>query len=250
MTDFMVLVERAVRPVPAGPMRKQRMRDELLAHLVGVYEDELPRLGEVAAREEAVRRFGDPAQLTQDLTASLSLRDRLVGRIDRWFGWQPGEPPHRWATRLTALAALLVVMLTAIGMVAAEVRRPADPSVPTVATFLRIMAATLVFYSGVTFFWAWLGVTLREALTAGRRLRVASCLAGLAVALPLLTMAVYGFIVPEALTGPVSVPPGSFQLLAIGLSVVILPGAAVVYARSTIEVASRRLAWAQLDVGR
>jgi len=47
--------------------------------LVGVYEDELPRLGEVAAREEAVRRFGDPAQLTQDLTASLSLRDRLVG---------------------------------------------------------------------------------------------------------------------------------------------------------------------------
>ena len=86
------------------------------------------------------------------------------------------------------------------------------------------------------------GVNLREALTAGRQFQVAGCLAGLAVDLPVLTMAVYGIVVPEALTGPVSVPPGSFQPLAIGLSVVILPGAAVVYARSTIEVASRRLA--------
>ena len=47
--------------------------------------------------------------------------------------------------------------VTAIGMVAAEVPRPADPSVPTAATFLRITAATLVFYCGVTFLVAWLG---------------------------------------------------------------------------------------------
>ena len=63
MNEFMVLVERAVRPVLAGPARKLRMREELLAHLTGIYEEELARAGdEAAARAEAVRRFGDPAR--------------------------------------------------------------------------------------------------------------------------------------------------------------------------------------------
>jgi hypothetical protein len=250
MTEFMTLVERAVRPVPASPMRKQRMREELLAHLTGVYQAELPRLGEAAALDAAVRRFGDPAELTEGLTASLSARDRFAGRVDRWFGWQPGEPPYRWAVRLAGLTALLVVTMSALGLAAAEVRRPADPSVPTAATFLRIVAAMLGLGCGVTFLWAWLGIALREALAAGRRGRAAGCLAGLAVALPALTAAVYGIAVPEALAGPVSVPPGSYQLLALALSVIVLPVAAVAYARSTSAVASRRLEWARLDLGR
>ena len=33
MNEFMVVVERAVRPVQAGPKKKLRMREELLAHL-------------------------------------------------------------------------------------------------------------------------------------------------------------------------------------------------------------------------
>ncbi|HVK12612.1 MAG TPA: hypothetical protein VM597_27935, partial [Gemmataceae bacterium] len=71
-----------------------------------------------------------------------------------------------------------------------------------------------------------------------------------AVALPALTAAVYGIAVPEALAGPVSVPPGSYQLLALALSVIVLPVAAVAYARSTSAAASRRLEWARLDLGR
>ena len=60
MNEFMVLVERAVRPVQAGPKKLTRMREELLAHLMAIYEEELARLGdESAARAEAIWRFGD-----------------------------------------------------------------------------------------------------------------------------------------------------------------------------------------------
>ena len=39
------LVERAVRPVQAGPTKKLRMREELLAHLTAIHEEELAHLG-------------------------------------------------------------------------------------------------------------------------------------------------------------------------------------------------------------
>ena len=40
---LMKQVERAVRPVPAGRKRKLQMREELLAHLSAIYQEELPR---------------------------------------------------------------------------------------------------------------------------------------------------------------------------------------------------------------
>ena len=39
MNELMVHVERAVRPVRAGPARKLKMRQELLAHLSGIYDE-------------------------------------------------------------------------------------------------------------------------------------------------------------------------------------------------------------------
>jgi hypothetical protein len=40
LTPLKVVVERAVRPVRAGARRKDRMREELLAHLVCIYDQE------------------------------------------------------------------------------------------------------------------------------------------------------------------------------------------------------------------
>ena len=45
MNELMVHVERAVRPVRANPARKFKMRQELLAHLTGIYDEELARSG-------------------------------------------------------------------------------------------------------------------------------------------------------------------------------------------------------------
>ena len=75
MNELMVHVERAVRPVRARPARKLKMRQELLAHLAGIYDEELARRGDpAAARAEALRRFGDPAALTRELQDSVPAR--------------------------------------------------------------------------------------------------------------------------------------------------------------------------------
>jgi ATP-dependent Clp protease ATP-binding subunit ClpC len=61
LTGLKIIVERAVRPVRAGIARKRKMREELLAHVVGVFEEEVARLGdERAALQQTALRFGNP----------------------------------------------------------------------------------------------------------------------------------------------------------------------------------------------
>src|SRR4051794_28769424 len=61
----MQIVERAVRPVHVSVKRKRRMREELLAHLTTICEDEQRggTIDPIAALDAAARRFGDPAEL-------------------------------------------------------------------------------------------------------------------------------------------------------------------------------------------
>src|SRR4051794_18844817 len=60
--EQMRLVERVVRPVRAGIKHKRKMREELLAHLAGIYDEEQALLNDPpAALEAAARRLGDPA---------------------------------------------------------------------------------------------------------------------------------------------------------------------------------------------
>ena len=62
LTQLKIIVERAVRPVEASIARKRKMREELLAHVVGVFEEESARLGDDrAALERTALRFGNPA---------------------------------------------------------------------------------------------------------------------------------------------------------------------------------------------
>ena len=60
MTELKVVVERAVRPVRASNFRKRRMREELLGHLLEIYEEEAARLeNEQASLEHARPLLGD-----------------------------------------------------------------------------------------------------------------------------------------------------------------------------------------------
>jgi hypothetical protein len=256
MNDFMVLVERAVRPVVAGPRRKLRMREELLAHLTGVYEEELARLGDAAAaRAEAARRLGDPTQLTRDLEASLTVGDRIDGRLDRWFGWRPGEAPWRYALRLAGLAALVILPFCAAGLVVAEVRRPADPSVPSAATFLRIAAGMLLLGTALPFFFGLAVAAMQDVFRGEPRRPGSGARAGWSVLL-------LAFAVPASMAGvwlvALSDQPEAMAMLAPrnagewlinGLSTLAIPLVAVSYARSTAAAAARRVEWARLDLG-
>ena len=120
-------VERAVRPVRAGWQRKLTMREELLAHLTAIYEEELLRSGnEQAALAKAQERFGEPAELSRELQRSISLWQRLDARVAGLMGpyLEPSidESLLRFGGRVL-LAMLLYVSvifgLTALGLPAA-----------------------------------------------------------------------------------------------------------------------------------
>jgi hypothetical protein len=86
LTQLKILVERAVRPVRASASFKRKTREELLAHLSAVFEEEVSRLGEErAALERAGQRFGDPAELTGQLQESVPASDRFARFLEYVF---------------------------------------------------------------------------------------------------------------------------------------------------------------------
>ena len=79
LIQLKILVERAVRPVRASTSRRRKMREELLAHVVGVFEEEA-RLGdEPAALARTQERFGQATELTGQLQASVPRSEDLFG---------------------------------------------------------------------------------------------------------------------------------------------------------------------------
>lgn len=117
--SLMKVVERAVRPLRAGKVRKLAMREELLGHLTALYSEESARgIDEPAALAAARERFGDPAELAQELAGSLTWRDRWAWLKERWavaidrtFAWQRGESFARFAFRSGAIIAALNLLL-------------------------------------------------------------------------------------------------------------------------------------------
>jgi ATP-dependent Clp protease ATP-binding subunit ClpC len=111
-----VIVERAVRPVRASLARKKKMREELLAHVTGVFEDELPRSpDEATALNQVESRFGDPDELSQRLQESIPKRDCFAYLVERLIEPRAGESLVRRAARygamLFAVDATLSVVL-------------------------------------------------------------------------------------------------------------------------------------------
>lgn len=135
-------VERIVRPISANYRRKDEMREELLAHLTALYEEELSAesdegIAEDKALARAVSRFGDPEKLRAELQRSVTPVERLVflqifstdalrrsralrPAIDflaQYHFQRPGESAVRHAARLTfyleaVLGAFFAVALT------------------------------------------------------------------------------------------------------------------------------------------
>jgi len=111
------IVERAVRPVPAGVDRKKQMRAELLAHVHSAFEEELARdADEQAALRQTRARFGDPATVAAELRATLSRRDRFVFLLDRLAERRTGESAWRCSVRramyvFVAHEAMLLLVL-------------------------------------------------------------------------------------------------------------------------------------------
>jgi hypothetical protein len=120
LTQLKIIVERAVRPVRASTSRKRKMREELLAHVTAVFEEESKLGDESAALERTAQRFGTPVELTHQLQAALPTGDTAAWFIEALIGFPPRAPALRQAARhglLTSaiLAAAVVIMFVVMG---------------------------------------------------------------------------------------------------------------------------------------
>ncbi|HZZ78006.1 MAG TPA: hypothetical protein VFE62_05790 [Gemmataceae bacterium] len=137
LTQLKVLVERAVRPLQASSQRKQEMREELLAHLTAVFEEEAKTGDEAAALARTTQRFGDPVELAYTLEQAVPATDALT----RWSEnliFAPGKSTFTRACRgavavLLATGAFLLLALFDCG-------RPSEWS-PTMLQFCGAILA-------------------------------------------------------------------------------------------------------------
>jgi hypothetical protein len=115
LTQLKVIVERAVRPVQASVFCKRKMREELLAHVSAVFEEEAVKLGEErVALERTALRFGNPVELTSQLQESVSASDVIL-RLFESSSLQYSRSTFRLAVRnaSVALFAFAVLFLSA-----------------------------------------------------------------------------------------------------------------------------------------
>jgi ATP-dependent Clp protease ATP-binding subunit ClpC len=172
LTQLKMIVERAVRPVRASTSRKRTMREELLAHVSGVFEEESARLGDDrAALERTAQRFGNLADVTSQLQESVPSRDG----IRRFWEGRPGESTVRTALRLAWVSGTLAVVSLVIGLFAVGSLR----ALPLEALVLCLGAvlALPVYLFGLAFLTDWMEKAL-YGLPGRSRLKVALVAAG------------------------------------------------------------------------
>jgi hypothetical protein len=116
MTGLKIIVERAVRPVRASNSHRRKFREELLAHVTGVFEEERERLdNDQAALERTALRFGNPAEVAGQLQRSVPAGDRIV---QIWEG-QPGGATLWVLLRLAYMASACAPVAACVVVLAA-----------------------------------------------------------------------------------------------------------------------------------
>ena len=146
LKELKIVVERTVRPVRATMARKRRMREELLAHLMAIFEEERQKVGdEQVALDQAKRRFGNPQELTGQIQETVPWWDRSEWFCEKW-PFEPGRSVWRLArdTGLLVFGAY-VAMMTLFGIPVLLIRgRQSEIGTAIFATFL-LAAVTTIF---------------------------------------------------------------------------------------------------------
>jgi hypothetical protein len=228
LTRLKIGIERAVRPVVASIAWKLKTREELLAHVTAVFEEEAARLGDdTLALERTEARFGSPTELTEQLQASVPGNDRLTDFFERVFD---GTVLRTWRHAL-GYATAAAVMPAILCLVYAVEGRMAEW--PIAAGFFVLSFAWVVVVGG-----------MRDALFGPRgRSWPRAAVFGLAscFVIPVFTLAVC-----FAVTGDwrSSVADGA-NLLPEGL---LAPGAMAAWATAFAVSARAQKEWASLQL--
>ena len=241
MTQLKVIVERAVRPIRAGKSRKRRMREELWGHLVGIYEEEVGRLGdEQAALEQAGQRFGDPRELTEELQGAVSKWDRVCPLFDE-LEFKPGASLLHLAGRhmLFALALFSVTLLVMLPITWIPGR------LGEIGLLLHIILVMSIVMAAFSFVFAVFTERFRRALYGreserSRRTAGVHCLASLAV-FPAMTYLTYLGLLGDFTSG----------LSGLYVACALAPAAPVLFvviARQVAEEMRHEEEWAKLEI--
>src|SRR5579871_6465719 len=79
LNELTAHVAQAIGSLPASVGRRQKMQEELLAHLLDIFDEELERLDdERAALDHAKQRFGRPDDLRSELVTAVPSVERLI----------------------------------------------------------------------------------------------------------------------------------------------------------------------------
>lgn len=117
--DLTTHIARTLGSLPASFARRQLMQEELLAHLLDLYEEEFDRLpDERVAAERAKQRFGRPEELRNELVTAVPWVERLFFLL-----WGKGSIMWRWLWIVGVLA-----MFFGVGFVLPAVARLRDPA--------------------------------------------------------------------------------------------------------------------------
>ena len=181
--DLKTLVERVVRPLRASDASIRRIREELLAHLLAIFESEVAEVpDELVALERTKARFGDPQFIAQDLQRSIPLASRVRSYFD--FLWFVDSHQSTW---LIARRSALFTFVGYLGLVLPaflilSVSRP-EKLPASLAAVVALVAAC--FVSAFTFSFMLFAVSISRTMhPAGDRstLRLALlCIASLAI---------------------------------------------------------------------
>jgi hypothetical protein len=167
LTELKIVVERAVRPVRASMSCKRRMREELLAHVTGVFDEEFAQLNEVhTALKQTAHRFGNSAELTNQLQESVPVGDR----ISRFIEGPPGESTQRRVLRVVLGLGVLCLVIFGASLIAAGWERDWSRE-ELKAVCSNVAFLPLVFFSiAVTMYWMEKSLHGVQHLTHSRRL--------------------------------------------------------------------------------
>jgi hypothetical protein len=238
--SLMVVIEKAVRPVRAGETRKLKMREELLAHLTSIYEEEFERCGdERAAVEAAQRRFGNPRELSKELQTTVPFADRISYLTEK-LNYQPGESLlHFIARYMLGYAGMLGIMMFLL-LPLALLGVAKDPWHLYLVIFTKSYPPLLM----LMVLWILLVAGMRKALFGEDRSRGRAIFYGL---LSAAVMPLWAFVLYALCTGDLY---GS--IVHFGYACLIAPLAPLLLVAMTRQVDREiriRAEWAELEIG-
>lgn len=169
MEALRIHVERIVRPIRAGGLRKNKMREELLAHLDHrVAEARSRGMQPEDAAAYAIAQLGEADALRAELQQTVPAIERMAfvrlplkGGVDQWFDKRAGESVFRYAGIRTLYTSILIFAIVPLIILLDELPKwiaiasgqtSADPewlmrhAVLPVANFAANAAVTFLVY--------------------------------------------------------------------------------------------------------